>query len=104
YQTGEDPIFHPSKNWMNELIKPFSFQQNYNTNISGGSEKLRYYTSLGYFSQSGGYRQPEQSLGFPFKHNYDKYNIRMNFDYEPVTDLSISIQLGNQITDNSIPN
>src|SRR5690606_29942004 len=76
----------------------------YNTNISGGSEKLRYYTSLGYFSQSGGYRQPEQSLGFPFKHNYDKYNIRMNFDYEPVTDLSISIQLGNQITDNSIPN
>src|SRR5690606_25525993 len=71
YQTGEDPIFHPSKNWMDELIKPFSFQQNYNTNISGGSEKLRYYTSFGYFSQSGGYRQPEQSLGFPFKHNYD---------------------------------
>jgi TonB-linked SusC/RagA family outer membrane protein len=104
YQTGEDPIFHPSKNWMEELIKPFSFQQSYNTNISGGTERLQYFTSLGYFNQSGGYHQPEQDLGFPFKHTYDKYNIRMNFDFKPIEDLTISLKLGNQITDNSIPN
>lgn len=104
YQTGEDPIFHPSKNWIDELIKPFSFQQSYNANISGGTEKLRYFTSLGYFNQSGGYHQPEQSFGFPYKHDYDKYNIRMNFDFNPVKDLTISVKLGNQITDNTIPN
>lgn len=104
YKTGEDPVFHPSKNWMDELIKPFSFQQSYNTNMSGGTEKLRYFTSLGYFNQSGGYRQPEQSLGFPYKQNYDKYNVRMNFDFNPAKDLVISLKLGNQITDNSIPN
>lgn len=104
YKTGEDPIFHPSKNWIDEMIKPFSFQQSYNANISGGTEKLRYFTSLGYFNQSGGYQEPEQGLGFPYKHSYDKYNVRMNFDFNPVKDLSISIKLGNQITDNSIPN
>lgn len=104
YKTGEDPIFHPSKNWIDEMIKPFSFQQNYNANVSGGTEKLRYFTSLGYFSQSGGYHQPEQSFGFPYKHKYDKYNIRMNFDFNPVKDLTISVRLGNQITDNYIPN
>lgn len=104
YQTGEDPIFHPSKDWMDELIKPFSFQQSYNANISGGIDKVRYFTSIGYFNQSGGYRQPEQSLGFPFRQSYNKYNIRMNFDFNPMKDLSISLKLGNQITDNSIPN
>ncbi|WP_232825980.1 SusC/RagA family TonB-linked outer membrane protein [Chitinophaga alhagiae] len=104
YQTGEDPIFHPSKNWIDEMIKPFSFQQNYNANVSGGTEKLRYFTSLGYFSQSGGYHQPEQGFGFPYKHKYDKYNIRMNFDFNPVKDLTISVRLGNQITNNHIPN
>ncbi|RPE08999.1 TonB-dependent receptor [Chitinophaga lutea] len=104
YRTGEDPVFHPSKNWIRELVKPFSFQQSYNANISGGTEKLRYFTSLGYFNQSGGYHQPEQDFGFPYKHTYDKYNIRMNFDFNPVKELNIAVKLGNQITNNTIPN
>ncbi|MGV8096397.1 MAG: SusC/RagA family TonB-linked outer membrane protein [Mangrovibacterium sp.] len=104
YQTGEDPIFHPSKNWIKELVKPFSFQQSHNANISGGTEKLQYFASVGYFNQSGGYHKPEQSFGFPFKHDYDKYNVRMNFDFNPVKDLTISVKLGNQITNNYIPN
>lgn len=104
YQTGEDPIFHPSKNWMKELIKDFSFQQSHNANISGGTEKLKYFASLGYFNQSGGYHKPEQSFGFPFKHDYDRYNVRLNFDFNPINDLTISVKLGNQITNNYIPN
>jgi len=104
YKSGADPIFHPSNDWINELIKPYSFQQSYNANISGGTEKVRYYTSLGYFNQSGGYQQPEQSLGFPYKQKYDKYNVRMNFDFKLTQDLLIQVKLGNQITDNTIPN
>lgn len=104
FKSGEDPIFHPDKDWIDELIKPYSFQQSYNANISGGTEKMRYFTSLGYFSQSGGYHKPEQSLGFPFKHTYDRYNIRMNFDFNLTEDLSASVKLGNQIMNNSVPN
>jgi len=104
YKSGADPIFHPSKDWIAELIRPFSFQQSYNANISGGTERVKYYSSIGYFNQSGGYREPEQSLGFPYKHNYDKYNVRMNFDFKPNDDLFIAIKLGNQVTENSIPN
>lgn len=104
YATGEDPIFHPNKNWIDETIKDHSFQQNYNVNISGGTEKVRYFTSLGYFNQSGGYYKPEQSFGFPFKHDYDRYNMRMNFDYDVNKDLQVSLKLGNQISNNSVPN
>lgn len=104
YQTGEDPIFHPNKNWINELIKPFSLQQSYNANVSGGTQKLRYFTSLGYFSQNGAYREPEQSFGFPYKQVYDKYNLRTNFDFDLTNDFSVSIKLGDQITNNSSPN
>lgn len=104
YKSGEDPIFHPSNDWIHELIKPFSFQQSYNANMSGGTEKVRYFTSLGYFNQSGGYNKPEQSLGFDYKQNYDKYNVRMNFDFNLTKDLLIQVKLGNQITDNTSPN
>jgi TonB-linked SusC/RagA family outer membrane protein len=104
YKSGEDPIFHPNKDWIDELIKPFSFQQNYNINISGGTEKTRYFTSLTYFNQSGGYHAPETSFGFPYKHNYDRYNIRMNFDFDLSEDFTLSVKLGSQLSDNTYPN
>lgn len=104
YKSGEDPIFHPSKKWISELISPLSLQQSYNANVSGGTEKLRYFTSLGYFNQSGAYKQPEQDFGLPYKHKYNKYNLRMNFDFDFTKDLSMSVKLGEQMTDNAAPN
>ncbi|MDR3060908.1 MAG: TonB-dependent receptor [Dysgonamonadaceae bacterium] len=103
YKSGEDPIFHPNKNWINELIAPASYQQSYNMNINGGSEKMRYFTSLGYFNQFGGYNEPEQDFGFSYKHKYDRYNLRMNFDFDVTNDLLLSMKLGNQITENMYP-
>lgn len=104
YRTGADPIFHPDKNWLDELIKPYSFQQSYNVNMSGGIDKMRYFASLGYFNQSGGYHKPEQDFGFPYKHDYDRYNVRMNFDFDLTKDLLFSVKLGNQISNNIYPN
>lgn len=104
YKTGEDPIFHPSKKWLDELIAPISLQQRYNANVSGGTEKMKYFTSLGYFNQRGAFNQPEQDFGVPYKHNYQKYNIRLNFDFNLTKDFSMSVKLGEHITDNVLPN
>jgi TonB-linked SusC/RagA family outer membrane protein len=103
YRTGEDPVFHPDKDWLKELIKPFSFQHSYNVNINGGGSRTRYFVSLGYFNQSGGYNSPEQDLGFSTKHKYDRYNVRMNFDFDLTRNLQLSLKLGNQVTDNVYP-
>lgn len=103
YQSGEDPIFHPDKNWIDELIRPLSFQQSYNVNLSGGTEGVRYFTSLGYFNQFGGYNKPEQDFGFSPEHNYDRYNLRMNFDFDVTKELLLSVKLGNQVTENIYP-
>jgi TonB-linked SusC/RagA family outer membrane protein len=103
YQSGEDPIFHPDKNWLNELIKPFSFQQSHHMNIGGGGENARYFVSLGYFNQAGGYAEPEQDFGFSYKHSFDRYNVRMNFDFDVTQDMTLSVKLGNQATGNRYP-
>lgn len=104
FRTGSSPVFYPDVDWLDELIKPLSFQQNYNANISGGSERMRFFVSLTYFNQSGGYHKPEQDLGFKYKHNFDRYNVRMNFDFNLTRDLVLSVKLGNQVTDNVYPN
>jgi TonB-linked SusC/RagA family outer membrane protein len=104
YQTGEDPIFHPSKKWIDELIRPVSLQQRYNANVSGGTEKLKYFASVGFFNQKGAYNKPDYDFGLPYEHDYKRYNIRMNFDFELTNDLTLSVKLGEQIGDNVAPN
>ena len=53
YRTGEDPIFYPSIDWYDYLLKKFSIQSQSNLNIRGGTERVRYFFSLGYFTQDG---------------------------------------------------
>src|SRR5690606_32389377 len=43
FRTNSDPIVYPSNNWMDVLIKDRSVQQQYNLNVSGGVDYLRYF-------------------------------------------------------------
>jgi hypothetical protein len=38
--------------WQDAVYRP-GYQQNYQLNVSGGTEKTRYYVSGGYFNQQG---------------------------------------------------
>jgi len=104
YQTGEDAIFHSSKKWINELIRNVSLQQRYNANVSGGTDKIKYFASLGFFNQKGAYNKPDYDFGLPYQHDFKRYNIRMNFDFNLTKDLLLSVKLGEQIGDNVAPN
>ena len=47
YRTGSDPINYPSTDWYAETVRKVAPKQQHNLNINGGSEKIRYFFSLG---------------------------------------------------------
>lgn len=51
YRTGSDPINYPSTDWYAETVRKVAPKQQHNLNINGGSEKIRYFFSLGYLDQ-----------------------------------------------------
>jgi TonB-linked SusC/RagA family outer membrane protein len=55
--------------WQDEVYRPASLQ-NYQLNISGGTEKTRYYIAGGYFNQQG----ISQNSGF------DRFNFKINLE------------------------
>jgi TonB-linked SusC/RagA family outer membrane protein len=55
--------------WQDEVYRTAS-QQNYQLNVSGGTEKTRYYVAGGYFKQEG----ISQNSGF------DRYNFKINLE------------------------
>jgi TonB-linked SusC/RagA family outer membrane protein len=63
--------------WTKEMLKGSYPMQQYNVNVSGGSENLTYYTSAGYFSQDGLLRW--------FDESYERFNVMQNVSYK-VTD------------------
>ncbi|WP_201300923.1 SusC/RagA family TonB-linked outer membrane protein [Sunxiuqinia indica] len=53
FRTHSNPILYPDVDWMDYLLKNGAKQTQHNVNISGGVEKIRYFVSLGVYTQEG---------------------------------------------------
>lgn len=48
FRTHSNPIIYPDTDWMELLFKSSAPQTQGNVNISGGTERVRYFISWGY--------------------------------------------------------
>lgn len=53
---------YANTDWFGEIYKDNTFSQEHNLSLSGGSEKITYYASLGYLDQSGLLRHGDDGL------------------------------------------
>jgi len=66
-----------------------------NVNISGGTEKVKYFTSMGYLSQNS-IMNAVDYYGSSTASKFDRYNFRSNFDIQVLKNLQVSINLAGQ--------
>ncbi|MGN7823408.1 SusC/RagA family TonB-linked outer membrane protein [Chitinophaga sp. 22536] len=90
FKDGSDPYGHPNVNWADVLFKKASTQSRYNVDVSGGNSLVRYFTSLGYFSQNG-ILKDFKPVGDYVNTNYfyRRFNYRSNLDITPTKTLKI---------------
>ena len=103
YRTGSDPIFYPNTNWVKLIFKDYTTQTQHNLNINGGTEKVKYFVSVGYFSQQGMYNNTNLINGYDTQVTYDRYNFRSNFDFQLSKAFSISLNLSDQLENRNGP-
>lgn len=72
FRNGSDPIGHPNTDWYKETFKNFSFEQQHNFSINGGSEKTNYSASVGYLYQGG----------LTNENDYNRFTGRINVESE----------------------
>ncbi len=92
-------LYYTSHDYFDEQFGGASPQQQYNINISGGGERVRYFTSLGYFSQKGLFNHSDYG-GADVNSFYSRYNFRSNYDIEIIKNLKISVDLAGQFGSN----
>lgn len=86
HQNGEDEWLYPDTDWFGEVLKPMSMQSRVDLSVSGGSDDLQYYLSMGAMTQDGYYRNSAT--------RYNQFNFRSNIDGQ----LSEHIELGFDVT------
>ncbi len=92
FRLGDEPIMYPNVDWRRYLMSKRSIQTQHNINISGGTEKVRYFISMGFLFQNGLFKQLE-GLDYDNNYKYKRYNYRTNLDIDitPTTLLGIDI-------------
>lgn len=101
YKSHDDPIFHPDVDWYDYMFNKNSGQKQHNINISGGTDKVKYFVSGGFFDQDGLINHTDLIKDFDAQLKYKRYNIRSNFDFNVTKRFSVNINLSTQIDQKS---
>lgn len=101
FRDHTDPILYPDINWLDYCMNKAAFQSQHNINISGGTDRMRYFVSAGMFSQDGMFKQLSALDDFNF--NYKRYNYRANLDFDVTQSTKLSVNVGGRISTKRTP-
>jgi TonB-linked SusC/RagA family outer membrane protein len=91
-------FMYPNHDWYAETFKSWAPQTVINGNISGGTDKVTYFVSLGYIHQGGNLKvEPKSRLGYDPSMKMDRYSFRANLDYKISPTLKAFLNLGTYI-------
>lgn len=85
----------PYVNWWDELVGT-GYTQNYNVNIRGGTDYMKYFASVGYQGDGDIYNL-EENDSFDPRHNYKRYNWRSNFDFNITSSTKVSLNVAGKM-------
>lgn len=88
YRNGTNP----STDWYHEIMKSGVPQTQHNISLSGGNEKINFYTSLGYDNQQSFIRSGDVY--------YEKFNMRANITAKPFDNLTVETSMSGIMEDN----
>ena len=96
YRTGSDPIMYPNMKWMDYVFNNVFLQSKNNVNISGGSDNVKYFISVGYLYQNGILKDlPGQNYSNNYR--YDRYNYRANIDAKLTKTTNMKLNIGGNL-------
>ncbi|HCC53184.1 MAG TPA: TonB-dependent receptor [Porphyromonadaceae bacterium] len=103
YRQGGDP-FYPDRDVFHEIFEDWSPQTRINANLTGGSDKMRYFANVAYTGQGGMFKtEPESKLGYDPGFHMNRYNFRANLDYDITKGLKMSLNIASYLEKVNMP-
>lgn len=93
----------PNVNWFDLLTKPYAPTTNANINLTGGTDFIRYFCSLGYTNEGSFFDAAKVGL-YDKNYKYTRYNYRANVDFNLSKSTVLSFNLGGDTGIKNEPN
>ena len=88
-------LYYGSSDAYAELYSRIAPQWSANVNVSGGTERVKYFVSLGYFDQQS-IMQNANYFGVQTGSRYQRYNVRANIDVDLFKHTTLSVNTSGQ--------
>jgi TonB-linked SusC/RagA family outer membrane protein len=95
FRDGSDPLNYPNTDWEKATLKSVALQDQQSLTISGGTDNVKYFTSVGTLAQDGLYKNDVTK--------YHQYNFRANIDMLVAKGFNIGLSLSGREEDRQYP-
>jgi len=85
FHDGSDPDRYPNTDWWNLTVRKFAPQQLHNLSVQGGTDRVKYFVSGGYFYQ--------EAMLIENETKNKRYNLRSNIDITLTKKLKLNLDL-----------
>ncbi|WP_426293589.1 SusC/RagA family TonB-linked outer membrane protein [Dyadobacter endophyticus] len=93
--TPLNSLRYPDVNWFDLMTKPFASNANANFNVSGGTNFIKYFTSLGYSYQGDFFKAYHEGYD-DTRYWYNRFNYRTNIDFNLTRSTTLSLNVGGE--------
>jgi TonB-linked SusC/RagA family outer membrane protein len=104
YRDGVEPEKYTNVNWFDFMTRDYAVSSKYNMTISGGTDFVKYFTSVGYL-QDGDILNTSHptSKGVAPEFRYDRFNFRNNFDFNITKTTQLAVNLSGYVGKQQAP-
>ena len=94
FRSGYDTYMYPNTRWVKELVRPNTPMNRYNVNVTGGTERVKYFMNASYLHQGGMFNtESEEKLGYDPQYKMNRYNFRTNLDIKVNSWIKTTVNL-----------
>lgn len=93
-KNGNDPMgIWGNTNWFDLIFRPFAPATSHTLNLSGGSERVKFFAGVNYLRQDG----------IIDNVSFDRFNLRSNLDIKVTNDINFKIDVAGRIEGRNAP-
>ena len=92
-QSLKYPEAYPNIDWRRETIKNAAMDHHVNLNVSGGTDFVKYFSTLAYLHEGDLLKHYENGRGYKPSAGYDRFNFRTNLDLKLTKSTLLKINL-----------
>jgi TonB-linked SusC/RagA family outer membrane protein len=104
YRLADQTDLYPVRDFANEFMNTAAPMQHVNVNVAGGTERMRYFTSVGYLHQMGLFKTEKFSeYDYDPSSKADRVNFRSNVDISLLPSLKMFLNVSGYSTKKNDP-